>query len=103
MKMRALSHVVSSDLLRESFQKRGYKRMEVVVGEDLIEPGLRQELQDKAIEVVEALAERLSNGALRILIPRQSILTKLYLLERPDPIRVIQTSTNLIKSARKAT
>jgi hypothetical protein len=101
--MRAISYVVSSDLLREFFQKRGYQKIEVVVGEDLTEPGLRQELQGKPTEIVEELAERGGSGALRILIPHRSIHTKLYLLERPDTIRVIQTSANLTETARKAT
>jgi hypothetical protein len=101
--MRAISYVVSSDLLREFFQKRGYQKIEVVVGEDLTEPGLRQELQGKPTEIVEELAERVGSGVLRILIPHRSIHTKLYLLERPDTIRVIQTSANLTETARKAT
>jgi len=101
--MRAISYVVSSDLLREFFQKRGYQKIEVVVGEDLTEPGLRQELQGKPTEIVEELAERVGSGTLRILIPHRSIHTKLYLLERPDTIRVIQTSANLTETARKAT
>ena len=34
-KMRAISYVVSSDLLRDFFQKREYEEIEVVVGDDL--------------------------------------------------------------------
>ena len=33
-KMRAIAYVVSSDLLREFFEKRGYVEIEVVVGEE---------------------------------------------------------------------
>jgi len=101
-KMRAIAYVVSSDLLREFFEKRGYQDIEVVVGEDLTEPALRQELQDKPIEVLEALATRVENGSLRILIPRRSIHTKLYILEKPGLVRVMQTSANLTDTARKA-
>jgi len=101
-KMRAISYVVSSDLLREFFEKRGYEEIEVVVGDDLTEPALRQDLQDKPIEILDKLAKRVENGSLRILIPRRSIHTKLYILERPGTTRVIQTSANLTETARKA-
>lgn len=101
-RMRAIAYVISSDLLREFFQKRGYQEIEVVVGEDLTEPALRQELQDKPVEVLEELATRVENGSLRILVPRRSIHTKLYILERPGAVRIIQTSANLTDTARKA-
>lgn len=101
-KMRAIAYVVSSDLLSEFFQKRGYEKIEIVVGEDLTEPALRQELQDKPVEVLEALATRVENGSLRILVSRRSIHTKLYILERTDTVRIIQTSANLTETARKA-
>ena len=101
-KMRAISYVVSSDLLREFFERRGYEEIEVVVGEDLTEPALRQDLQDKPIEILEALAVRVESGSLRIFVPRRSIHTKLYILERPGTVRVIQTSANLTETARKA-
>jgi hypothetical protein len=101
-KMHAIAYVVSSDLLREFFEKRSYQEIELVVGEDLTEPALRQELQDKPTEVVEALANRVENGSLRILISRRSIHTKLYILEKPGTVRIIQTSANLTDTARKA-
>ena len=101
-KMHAIAYVVSSDLLREFFQKRGYQEIEVVVGEELTEPALRQELQHKPIDVVEALASRVESGAMRVLVPRRSIHTKLYILEKTGLVRVIQTSANLTETARKA-
>ncbi len=101
-RMRGIAYVVSSDLLREFFEKRGYQEIEIVVGEDLTEPALRQELQDKPLEMLELLAARVQAGSLRILVPRRSIHTKLYILENPDATRVIQTSANLTETARKA-
>ncbi|MFP3898250.1 MAG: hypothetical protein ACLFVD_02960 [Dehalococcoidia bacterium] len=102
-RMRAIAYVVSSDLLREFFEKRGYSDVEMVVGEDMTEPALRQELQDKPLEILESLAARVESGALRILIPRRSIHTKLYILDNGETARVIQTSANLTETARKAT
>lgn len=101
-KMRAISYVVSSDILREFFEKRGYEEIEIVVGEDMTEPALRQELQDKPLEMLESLATRVEAGSLRILIPRRSIHTKLYILQGSNTSRVIQTSANLTETARKA-
>jgi hypothetical protein len=100
--MRAVAYVVSSELLGEFFEKRAYTEIEVVVGEDLTEPALRQVLQDKPLELLESLATRVENGSLRILVPRRSIHTKLYILERPGTARIIQTSANLTETARRA-
>lgn len=102
-KMHGISYVVSSDLLREFFEKRGYEDIEIVVGEDMTEPALRQELQDKPMEMLELLANRVEAGSLRILIPKRSIHTKLYILQGPSNSRIIQTSANLTETARKAT
>jgi len=102
-RMRGISYVVSSDLLREFFEKRGYQEIEMVVGEDMTEPALRQELQDKPLEVLELLAARVEAGSLRILVPRRSIHTKLYILDSSQSSRIIQTSANLTETARKAT
>lgn len=101
-RMRAIAYVVSSDLLREFLQKRAYTEIEVVVGEDLTEPALRQGLQDKPLELLESLASHVEDGSLRILVPRRSIHTKLYILERPGTARIIQTSANLTETARRA-
>ncbi|NLE94788.1 MAG: hypothetical protein GX600_03755 [Dehalococcoidia bacterium] len=100
--MRAVSYVVSSDLLRDFFQKRAYTEIEVVVGDDLTEPILRQGLHDKPFDTVESLADRVEDGSLRILVPRRTIHTKLYILGRPGATRIIQTSANLTETARKA-
>jgi hypothetical protein len=101
-RLRGIAYVVSSDLLQEFFQKRGYTEIEIVVGEDITEPALRQELRDKPPEILEELATLVENGELRILIPKRSIHTKLYLLDNPKTVRLIQTSANLTDTARKA-
>ena len=102
-RMRGIAYVVSSDLLREFFEKRGYEGIEMVVGENMTEPALRQELQDKPLEVLELLAARVEDGSLRILVPRRSIHTKLYILDNTKGSRIVQTSANLTDTARKAT
>lgn len=101
-KMRAVSYVVSSDLLREFFDKRGYQEIEVVVGEDLKEPGLRQDLEQKGVETIDRLAWLMEERQLRIWVPKSTIHTKLYILEGAGTTRIIQTSANLTNTARKA-
>ena len=49
-RMRAISYVVSPDLLLEFFDKRGYTEIEVVVGENLSDV-YRKGLEQKGVEV----------------------------------------------------
>ena len=100
-KMRAISYVLSPDLLLEFLDEHGYATLEVVVGENLSD-SYRKGLEQKGITVVRRLAELVEQGRLRVLVPKRSIHTKLYLLEAAGHIRVIQTSANLTDTAREA-
>ena len=100
-KMRAISYVISPDLLLEFYDKLGYTELEIIVGENLSE-SYKQSLEQKSIEVVERLEELVEKGALRVYIPGHTIHTKLYILEKPAGIRVIQTSANLTVTAQDA-
>ncbi|MBC8274080.1 MAG: phospholipase D family protein, partial [Chloroflexi bacterium] len=101
IKMRAISYVVSPDLLLEFFDQRGYSEIEIVVGENLSEV-YRKDLEQKGVEVTDRLAEYVERGVLRIFVPTRTIHTKLYILERPELVRVIQTSANLTVTAQEA-
>lgn len=100
-KLRAVSYVVSPELLLEFLEKRGFESLEIVVGENLAE-AYRQDLAQKGAPAAESLAELLQKGTLRILVPDRTLHTKLYLLERPGQCRVIATSANLTLTAREA-
>ncbi|MFC2003121.1 hypothetical protein ACFLV4_04165 [Chloroflexota bacterium] len=100
-KMHAVSYVISPDLLLDFYDKRGYTELEVVVGENLSE-SYKNNLEQKPIELVERLEELVETGTLRIYIPNHTIHTKLYVLEKQDSIRVIQTSANLTVTAQDA-
>lgn len=100
-RLRAVSYVVSPDLLLEFLEKRGYESLEVVVGENLADT-YRQALAQKGAEAVERLAGLIAGGRLKIFIPDRVLHTKLYILERPGQFRVIQTSANLTETARAA-
>ncbi|MEK7389870.1 MAG: phospholipase D family protein [Elusimicrobiota bacterium] len=99
-KLKAVSYVVSPDLLLEFFD-RGYTEVEVVVGENLTEH-YRQDLAQKDANVTQRLAERMAGGSLKVYIPERTLHSKLYLLERPGQCRVIATSANLTATARQA-
>lgn len=101
IKMQAISYVVSPDLLLQFFDQRGYSEIEIVVGENLSEV-YRKDLEQKGVEVTDRLAEYVERGILRIFVPTRTIHTKLYILERPELVRVIQTSANLTVTAQEA-
>jgi len=100
-KMRAVSYVISPDLLLEFIDKHGYTELEIVVGENLSE-SYKRNLEQKPIELVERLEEMVETGALKIYVPNHTIHTKLYILEKQDSVRVIQTSANLTATAQDA-
>lgn len=99
--LKAISYVASPDLLLEFLEKRGYSRIEVLVGENLSEP-YRQALEQKGIPVIEHLASLVEKGMLTIYVPPKTVHTKLYLLENETTVRVILTSANLTETARQA-
>ncbi len=101
IRMRAVSYVLSPDLLLEFYDKRGYTQLEVVVGENLTE-SYKRNLEQKPIDVIERLEELVETGTLLIYVPNHTIHTKLYILEKQDSIRVIQTSANLTATAQDA-
>lgn len=100
-KMYAVSYVISPDLLLNFYDKRGYTELEIIVGENLSE-SYKHNLEQQPIELVERLEELVETNALRIYIPNHTIHTKLYILQKQDGIRVIQTSANLTGTAQDA-
>ncbi len=101
VRLRAISYVSSPDLLLDFFDQRGFTEVELVVGESLAPP-YREALAARGVDTVLRLAARMESGALRILVPSRTLHTKLYILERFDAVRVIQTSANFTESARRA-
>ncbi|MBI2886176.1 MAG: phospholipase D family protein [Chloroflexi bacterium] len=105
--LQGVSYVVSPDLLLDFFQKRGFSQVEVVVGENLTGHHLldqyRQSLSQKGTEVALALAQLVEQGKLRVLVPKRTLHSKLYLLRNERNYRVIQASANFTETARLAT
>lgn len=106
--IRAVSYVVSPELLLRFFDA-GVDKVEVVVGEsitgqshDLVEQ-YRDSLRQKDRPAIERLADLVTAGRLKILVPNRTIHSKLFILENNDRYRVIQGSANLTETARRAT
>lgn len=100
-KMKAISYVISPDILMDFIDNRGYKEIEAIVGENLAE-SYRDNLKQKGIDVTERLLDFVEKGRLRIYVPSRTIHTKLYILEKESFIRIIQTSANLTLTAQEA-
>src|SRR4030067_919655 len=99
-RLQAISYVVSPDLLLQFLGERGFGEVEVVGGENLTEQ-YRQALSQKR-QVTAALADLVEQGKLRIFIPKRTIHSKLYVLQRDGLCRIIQGSANLTEPARQA-
>ena len=101
--MHAVSYVASPDLLLDFLDRRGYRSVEVVVGEEeRLAATFRQALAQKGPEVTERLVELARTGALRVYLPGSGVIhTKLYLLEREDLTRVLLSTANFTETARR--
>ena len=100
-KMKAISYVASPELLLEFLDKRGYAEIEIVVGDNLA-ADYKNNLEQKGMEVTDRLEDLMEKGILTIYVPNRTIHTKLFILENPGGVRVIQTSANLTETAQKA-
>ena len=101
--MRAISYVSSADLLLEFLDQGRFDEIELLVGENISTSQLKEELAGKDRAITEKLAEKVALGSLRILVPRRTVHTKLYLLQNSERNRVIVTSANLTQTARSGT
>jgi hypothetical protein len=100
-RLRAVSYVVSPDLLLRLFDPPGFSRVEIVVGDNLSE-SYRQTLREKGVPVAAALASLVADDRLTILVPRRTIHSKLYILSNDGQHRIVQGSANLTEAARNA-
>ena len=99
-RLRAVSYAVSPETLLALFD-RGFERIEVIVGERLGDDSCFR-LGGKGARATRRLSARVADGRLRLLLPDTPIHTKLYLLDGPGLVRVVQTSANLTETARGA-
>ena len=96
--LKAISYVTSPTVLLEYIEKKGFNQVELVVGDSISEPSLKESLKGQSIETIEKLEEHISNGLIKILVPKRTIHTKLYILSNENITRVIQTSANFTET-----
>ena len=100
--LRAVSYVTSASLLLDFIENRGFRRVELLVGESVSSQQLKEDLTHRDRPVVERVASEVETGSLRILVPKRSIHSKFYLLGNGEFSRLIVTSANLTETARRA-
>ncbi|MFQ5951452.1 MAG: phospholipase D family protein, partial [Candidatus Geothermarchaeales archaeon] len=93
--LRGITYVADPELVLGLFERYRYEGVDVLLGE-VLAGELKDTLSQKAIEVIAKLAELVERGSLRIYVPKKgTIHSKLYVLEGPDFVRIIQGSLNL--------
>ncbi len=93
--LRGITYVADPELLSDLFGRYRYQEVDILLGE-VLTGELKETLSQKAIEVVVRLADLVESGTLRIYVPKKGIVhSKLYILEGPDFVRVVQGSLNL--------
>src|SRR3972149_6579181 len=100
--LRAVSYVTSAALLLDFMENRSFRRVEVLVGENVTVQQLKGDLTHRGRTVTERIASEVEAGSLRILVPKRTIHSKFYLLSNDQFSRLIVTSANLTETARRA-
>jgi hypothetical protein len=101
--LRAVAYVTSASLLLDLLENRGFRRVELVVGESVTSQKLKDELTHTDRPIVDRIASEVESGNLRILVPKRTIHSKFYLLGNGEFSRLIVTSANLTETARRGT
>ena len=100
--LRAVSYITSASLLIDFLDNRGFRRIELLVGENLTSQQLKEDLAHRDRSVIDRIASEVEAGNLRILVPKRTIHSKFFLLGNEQFSRLIVTSANLTETARRA-
>ena len=100
--LRAVSYITSASLLLDFLENRGFRRIELLVGENLTSQQLKEDLARRDRSVIDRIASEVEAGNLRILVPKRTIHSKFFLLGNEQFSRLIVTSANLTETARRA-
>ncbi len=101
--LRAVSYVTSASLLLDLMEDRGFRKVEILVGENVTVQQLKEDLTHRDRSIAERVASEVEAGTLRILVPKRTIHSKFFLLRNDEFWRLIVTSANLSETARRAT
>ncbi len=99
--LRAISYVISPEVLLDMFTEKNYTTIELLVGDSLAEQF--HDSIPQQVDVLRQLHEKCEAGALRVLVPSLGVIhSKFYILEHEGRARIINGSLNLTKTAREA-
>jgi hypothetical protein len=101
-RLKAVSYVASPESLIALLDKLGLESIDLIAGDGHLAGMYRDTLQSKGVDFAMRLLDLVESGRLRIHIPGRTLHTKLYVLERADSMRLVQTSANLTENARQA-
>jgi len=97
-----VSYAASPESLVVLLDKLGLESIELIAGDGHLAGTYRDALQSKGIDFALRLLELVESGRLRVYLPSRTLHTKLYVLEGPVSMRLIQASANLTETARQA-
>ena len=89
-KVRAITYVAQARSLLDLFEKFGSSDLEIILGESFTD--VRGTLDS---QILDRLCTKVDEGTLRVYVPRKTIHSKMYILEKPGLVRVIYGSRNL--------
>src|SRR5438093_12592472 len=89
-RVRAVTYVAEARSVLDFFEKFGCSDVEIVLGESFTDV---QSTMDP--QVLERLCAKVGDGTLRIFVPKKTIHSKMYILEKPGLVRVVYGSRNL--------
>jgi hypothetical protein len=67
--LRAVSYVTSARLLLDFIENRGFRRVDILVGENVTVQQLKEDLTHRDRPIVERIASEVESGTLRLRIP----------------------------------
>ena len=100
--MRAVSYVTSARLLLDFMENRGFRKVEILVGENVTVQQLKADLKHQERSITERIASEVEAGTLRILVHKRTIHSKFFMLRSDEFTRLIVGSANLSDTARRA-
>src|SRR3989475_10029857 len=89
-KVRAITDVAQARSLLDLFEKFGSSDLEIILGESFTD--VRGTLDS---HILDRLCTKADEGTPRVYVPRKTIHSKMYILEKPGLVRVIYGSRNL--------
>lgn len=92
-KVRAVTYVAEARSLLDLYEKFGCSDVEIILGESFTDV---QSTLDP--QILGRLCAKVDEGTLRVYVPRKTIHSKMYILEKPGLVRVVYGSRNLYPS-----